>query len=137
MKTSYATSSRKNILTFLQKNSDKTVTVSDISAYLKSIDHDVNLTTIYRYLDKLIADGNIIKYVDEKGKKAVFQYVQNDSHCEDHLHLKCTACGRVIHMDCHFMEEISSHVKSHHHFAIQCKNSIIYGLCDVCSAKNE
>mgnify|MGYP000424079540 CR=1 FL=1 len=49
----YATISRKKILEFLKKNSDRTVAVADIDHYLRTQDCEVNITTIYRYLDKL------------------------------------------------------------------------------------
>ena len=72
----YATISRKKILEFLKKNSDRTVAVADIDHYLKAQDCEVNITTIYRYLDKLAKDGTVIKYVAEKGNQAVYQYVE-------------------------------------------------------------
>ena len=53
----YATISRKKILEFLKKNSDRTVAVADIDHYLKAQDCEVNITTIYRYLDKLASGG--------------------------------------------------------------------------------
>ncbi|MFR8351671.1 MAG: hypothetical protein ACLVB1_02260 [Blautia obeum] len=34
--------------------------------YLKKHDSEVNITTIYRYLDKLAKDGTVIKYVAER-----------------------------------------------------------------------
>ena len=83
----YATISRKKILEFLKKNSDRTVAVADIDHYLKAQDCEVNITTIYRYLDKLAKDGTVIKYVAEKGNQAVYQYVELGHHCEEHLHL--------------------------------------------------
>ena len=46
--------------------------------YLKKHDSEVNLTTIYRYLDKLAKDGTVIKYVAEKGCQAAYQYVEPD-----------------------------------------------------------
>lgn len=49
----YATASRKKILEFLKGNSDRTVTAADIDDYLRGSGSEVNITTIYRYLDKL------------------------------------------------------------------------------------
>ena len=98
----YATISRKKILEFLKKNSDRTVAVADIDHYLKAQDCEVNITTIYRYLDKLAKDGTVIKYVAEKGNQAVYQYVELGHHCEEHLHLQCVKCGKIIHLECEF-----------------------------------
>ena len=63
---SYVTASRKKILEFLKNNSDRTVTAADIDAYLKQSGGEVNITTVYRYLDKLVKDGSVLKYVAEK-----------------------------------------------------------------------
>ena len=83
----YATNSRRKILDFLKSNSDRTVTAADIDQYLKRNGDAVNITTIYRYLDKLATDGTVMKYVAEAGGKAVYQYVELGQHCEEHLHL--------------------------------------------------
>lgn len=133
----YATASRKKILDFLKSNCDRTVTVTDIDHYLKENDSEVNITTIYRYLDKLAGDGTVIRYVAEKGSQAVYQYVERGHHCEEHLHLKCVECGRIIHLECAFMAEISGHILEDHGFALQCKNSILYGVCKECKQQEQ
>ena len=122
----------KRFWEFLKKNSDRTVAVADIDHYLKAQDCEVNITTIYRYLDKLAKDGTVIKYVAEKGNQAVYQYVELGHHCEEHLHLQCVKCGKIIHLECEFMDEISEHILKDHGFKLQCKNSILYGMCSAC-----
>lgn len=129
---SYTTASRTKILEYLKKNGDRTVNVNDISNYLKENQNEVNITTIYRYLDKLAKEGTVIKYVAEKGNQAVYQYVEQGHHCDEHLHLKCVKCGCIIHLECDFMREIAEHIKKDHGFELQCKNSIIYGMCSKC-----
>lgn len=131
----YATASRKKILEFLKGNCDRTVTAADIALYLKQNDSEVNITTIYRYLDKLVKDGMVMKYVAEKGSQAVYQYVGQGHRCEEHLHLKCVKCGCVMHLECAFMGEIAEHIQKNHGFALQCKNSILYGVCSECAGK--
>lgn len=129
---SYTTVSRKKILDFLKSSSEKTVTAADVDSYLKSKNSEVNITTIYRYLDKLSKEGTVIKYVAEKGSQTAYQYVEPGRKCEEHLHLKCVRCGKIIHLDCHFMQEISSHILDSHGFTLQCKNSMLYGICRDC-----
>lgn len=128
----YATANRKKILDFLKENHNRTLTVADIDAHLKGCDSEVNITTIYRYLDKLEKESTVIKYVAEKGSQATYQYVEQGHNCEDHLHLQCVKCGKVIHLECHFMHEILEHVEKEHGFMMQCKNSIVYGTCKDC-----
>ena len=57
----YATTSRKKILEYLMANSDRTVTVTDIDQYLKKHDNEVNITTLYRYRDKLAKEGTVMR----------------------------------------------------------------------------
>ena len=33
-----------------------------------------------------------------------------------HLHLKCVQCGRIYHLDCHFMDEVRAHLMAEHGF---------------------
>ena len=73
---SYATASRRKILEYLKNSNDHTVTAADVDEYLREHDSEVNITTIYRYLDKLAKDGTVIKYVAEKGCQAAYQYVE-------------------------------------------------------------
>ena len=133
----YNTAARNRILECLRDNKDRTLNANDILKVLSDAGNDVNITTVYRYLDKLTEDGQVMKYVAENGTRAVFQYVGEEHHCEDHLHLQCTRCGAIIHLDCSFMDEISEHVLLVHGFRIQCRNSIIYGLCQNCLEKTK
>ena len=131
----YNTAARSRILGFLKENKDRTVNANDILNWLNNQGNDVNITTIYRYLDKLTESGEVMKYTAENGTRAVFQYVGEKQHCEEHLHLQCVRCGAILHLDCGFMDEISEHVMNEHGFRIQCRNSIIYGECSRCLEK--
>ena len=71
----------------------------------------------------------------QKGKQATFQYIEDGHHCEQHLHLQCTKCGRIFHLECDFMGEIATHIQREHGFYIECKKSIIYGICKDCVKK--
>ena len=132
----YNTAARSRILGFLKENKDRTVNANDILNWLNDQGNDVNITTIYRYLEKLTESGEVMKYIAENGTRAVFQYVGEKQHCEEHLHLQCVRCGAILHLDCDFMDEISEHVMNEHGFRIQCRNSIIYGECNRCLEKD-
>ncbi len=130
---SYTTASRKKILEYLKENHNRTLTAAEIDSYLKESGNEVNITTIYRYLDKLEKEDTVMKYVAEKGSQAVYQYIEQGHQCENHLHLKCTKCGTILHLECDFMHEIAEHIQKEHGFVLQCKNSIVYGICRECS----
>lgn len=135
-KREYKTKSRKLIQEYLKGEKDHAVSISDIEQFLEEQEEHINPSTIYRYLDKLVAEHKVLKYQKEDGKKAVFQYVEEDS-CHEHLHLQCVKCGKMIHLNCGFMEEISDHMAEHHHFRLQCQNSILYGVCEVCEKNDQ
>ena len=72
-----------------------------------------------------------------KGERAVYQYADEAHHCHEHIHLKCTRCGEIFHMDCHFMDEVRQHLQAEHGFTLQCEGSILYGVCRRCAQQQE
>lgn len=134
MAKSYSTVSHTKIMKFLTENRDKTVTVGDIEVYLKEQGLEVNVSTIYRFLNKLNDSGELMKYAAGKGEMSSFQYIGGGrpQSCLEHLHLHCVECGRIIHLECSFMREISEHIMEHHGFALKCESSVLYGVCNEC-----
>jgi Fur family ferric uptake transcriptional regulator len=129
----YSKVSHTMIMKYLMDNREKVVTVNDIDCYLKEQGVEVNISTIYRFLNKLSDGGEVMKYVASKGEMSSFQYVNETEHqCREHLHLNCTGCGKIIHLECGFMKEISRHIIAHHGFELQCESSVLYGLCKDC-----
>ena len=134
---SYNTKSRQFILDFLKQNSDTTVSVSDILEYLGNLGVSVNFTTVYRYLNKLTREREVIKLTDENGQRSVYQLIGHKNGCDEHIHIQCTECGKLEHVECEFMEHIKSHFYEGHGFIIKCEGSIIYGICADCGKKNK
>ena len=130
----YNTRTRQLILDYLINNCQHAVSASNILEHLEAQGASPNPTTVYRYLDKLAGEQRIMKYVADKGERAVFQYVDEGRHCREHLHLKCVQCGRIYHLDCHFMDEVRAHLMAEHGFTLQCEGSVLYGLCRSCAA---
>ena len=58
----------------------------------------------------------------------------NKKYGSKRLHLKCVRCGRIYHLDCHFMDEVRAHLMAEHGFTLQCEGSVLYGLCRSCAA---
>ena len=127
---SYNTKARKYILEFLEK-SEKTVSVAEILAYLNNNDVNINQTTVYRYLNHLLDEGRVLRIVDGASKKALYQLARDET-CEGHIHIKCISCGKLEHLDCDFMNELSEHIKENHRFDLKCDNSVLSGVCEEC-----
>jgi Fur family ferric uptake transcriptional regulator len=132
----YQTKNRQRILSFLKENREKTVSAADIYEELERQGVSVNITTVYRYLERLLKEKKVKKYITDSGSKSSYQYVEDGEHCEEHLHLQCVECGQVIHLDCTFMDEIAQHLYSHHQFTLDCGASVLYGKCKKCSGKS-
>lgn len=131
-KKNYRTAARTHITDFLKKNADRSVSVHDIMKSLEEDSFEVNISTVYRYLGKLSEEGVVNKYSSDNGEQALFQYTAPSRNCDDHLHMQCKECGRMIHLDCDFMDEITEHIMKHHGFEISCKGSVLYGICEKC-----
>jgi len=83
----------------------------------------------------LVENGIIRKYVAEEGKSACFQYISPDGDCHNHYHFKCSKCGKLYHISCSMMNEISSHVLKEHGFVIDASKTVFYGECKECADK--
>ena len=92
----YATASRRKILEILKESKDKTVTAAQIGEQLRQMDSEVNITTIYRYLDRLEKDGTVIRYVSGQGSQAAYQYVEQGKCIVDATRL----VRRLIPLEC-------------------------------------
>lgn len=133
----YRTRNREMMLAYLKENRERTVYASDIRQHMIAQGANVNITTIYRFLDKLQEEHKVLKYASDKGESAGFQYIDEETGCEDHLHVKCACCGRVVHLNCGFMDEIKNHLKCHHNFELQCSGSSLFGICENCREKEK
>lgn len=133
MPQNYNTKARKMILEFLENNSETTVCVTEIMDYLTTKGLTVNLTTVYRYLNKLTSEQKVIKLSGEDGQKAVYQLIHHQKTCDEHIHTQCIKCGKLIHLECDFMNELKTHLREGHGFELKCKGSILYGLCEDCA----
>jgi Fur family ferric uptake transcriptional regulator len=133
----YSTQKREKIMQYLQDNRDRTVTIGDIVLYLQGVGLTVNISTIYRYLEKLEQQGLLLKTVNGKREQSSFQYIGDRDECHNHLHMKCQMCGTVFHLDCGFMEEIAGHIMKEHGFSINCQDSYLTGICAQCTDKDK
>ncbi len=136
-KQDYNTKARQIILKYLEDKREGTVSAADILAHLEKNGLSVSHTTVYRYLNKLNAERKVLKFVEDETQVSVYQFIGTDKDCDEHIHIKCTVCGRLIHLDCGFMHDIKEHLYSSHGFELQCDGSILYGVCRECLQKNK
>lgn len=133
----YKTKQRTLISECMKNNREKALTVDEICEELKKMGVSVGRTTVYRYIDSLQKSGEVRRFSEEKGKSATYQYVDGHSRCHEHLHMKCTTCGKLVHLSCDFMSGVCSHLYEHHKFRVDNSKTTIFGICDSCYVKEQ
>ena len=131
----YHTRQGQIILDYMRTLGDSHVTVNQLVrrfAGAGDAGPGISQTTIYRQLEKLLAQGKIRKYLPGEGESACYQYVEDGSGCREHFHLICDRCGALIHVDCDRLEEIRAHLLLEHKFQIDLLKTVLYGTCDAC-----
>lgn len=129
----YNTKSKKEIMEYLVSHSEQRVSATDIITYLRDKGSRINQTTIYRNLDKMTESGEILKYKTADSESTLYQCIKNHNNCRNHLHLQCDKCGKIIHLECGFMDKISGHLLADHGFRLKCNGSMLLGTCKACS----
>ena len=51
--------------------------------------------------------------------------------------LKCEKCGAIAHLDCSHLGELYAHLAAEHHFVINPRRTLFYGLCEACAQEEE
>jgi len=128
----YQTNVRNTIDECFDINYERTINFNDINNYLLERGIKVNKTTIYRYLDKLLKTEKIKRYLDEDGKQSGYILVLSDHCMNSHIHLKCVKCNKIIHLNCKFNNEMLDYISKEYKFEVDCKQTIVYGICDEC-----
>ena len=135
MKREYQTRFKKEMMDFILAHRDIRFSAAEIHDYMTGKGVITNLVTVYRNLDKLTAAGQLIKSKNAADGSAFYQYEDPDEDCENHLHLQCEKCGKVLHVDKSVMESFNVYTKGKLGFHLNCKSSSLTGLCSECAAE--
>lgn len=131
----YNTKQKSAIMSCVKTMGDKHFTIDSLCEKMQKGGEMIGRTTVYRFVEKLSAEGVLRKYNALSGESVCYQYVGENNSCHEHFHLKCEKCGKLFHMDCREMSELVEHIKSHHGFYLNPLKTVIYGVCEVCSTK--
>ncbi len=126
MRSTYQTKQKGQLLNVLQREK-KEFTIHDI---YEKLNGTIGLTTIYRFIDKLVEEGSVQKILG-KGNTTYYQYLEECLE-DNHFYLKCSCCGKVIHVDCDCVKDLSYHIQKEHQFQLEENHILISGLCKKC-----
>lgn len=129
----YKTKQGEVLLDYLKRLDGQHANAAQIAAYLSG---KVGLTTVYRQLDKLTAQGVVKKSVIA-GEAACYQYVGGEEINYRQFHLVCLKCKKLIHLDCSEFEQLCGHIYAEHDFLPDPLCTSIYGTCRSCLEKEK
>lgn len=127
----YNTETHRKILEFLKSHREKSFSAEEILLNLS--DSGVRKSTVFRQLAKLSQDMEIKRIASSSSRSVRYQYVDRE-HCGAHLHLKCTSCGKLLHLGDEITEFFEKSIKSAKSFSID-TSAFIPGVCDKCKKK--
>ncbi len=131
----YKTKQKKAVMEFIKKG--HAYTIEEIIDGLDSNCHPSERpakSSIYRIVSGLVEEGYLKRQVKQGSRQ--FAYQLSELECQgSHLHLKCTECGRLIHMDDAVSANILDEVLNNQDFAVDEEQTFILGKCSKCKGK--
>ena len=130
----YKTKQQDLLLSCFKAMQNRHFTAEDVRAYFMKKNISIGIATIYRQIEKFVAQGVVQKYFLGEQNAACFEYMGEKCHKDvSHFHLKCEKCGTLIHLECHDLEKLGSHLMAEHGFTLDPFHTVFYGLCKNCS----
>lgn len=126
----YQTAGKKWLLTFLQQHGDTAFTIEEIISHLSGKDAP-GKSTLYRLLPQLVEAGLVKRFAKEHSRQFVYQAV-GCTHHDDHLHLKCTDCGKILHLTHQDTHSLLHVILQNNDFAVDERKTVLFGRCAAC-----
>lgn len=124
----YKTGKREKIISWLKERKEGAYSLEEIC---NAVTDGSGRSTVYRLVSELVREGTLRRLADGKSRHVTYQYV-GDSHCKEHLHLKCMECGRLIHLDAECSRNVGQALMQTEKFTIDTE-AFLYGKCADCS----
>ena len=124
---------RTALLAFLNENPDKTFSAKEIAQALAS--KHISKSSVYRNLAELEAEEKIKRLSKSGSREAYYQFYDN-SDCKNHIHLSCTKCGKIFHMEKIQAEKLVNALEASEGFEINVGETTLYGTCKNCGEKH-
>lgn len=115
----------RNILVVLEE-ADTILSVQEISEKLKEINREIDITTIYRILEKL-ASVELIHEVEGKWIRCT-----DPENPDEHHFLICENCGKSEEIFLDYRKAIAKQLKKEKGFDLNRVSLTFYGICRDC-----
>lgn len=128
----YKTKVRTLIINYLKLNSDRRFTAREIYDSIKDQAGSLNQTTIYRNMDRLCEEGELVRYKEPNRNAWYYQYSDEHKHCNRHMHAQCSTCGKIFHLEKPFVDEFTDRIRTMYGLDVSPSDTIIIGQCEDC-----
>ena len=108
------------------------ITAEDIYARVRDWTNVVNIATVYRTLDLLVAIG-LASRADLWDGRVVYTTFQHGQH----VHLVCRHCGEVLNADYQIIAPLGKQIQSLYQFTPDLQHLSMVGVCADCQNKFE
>ena len=121
----YQTEQRSQLLAFLKKHKDCALTIDAIASGMQADPDSAN---------PLMDENLVTCFAKSSGGKSSYQLIDGQ-HCHCHMHLKCTDCGKLLHMSDEASDRLLSQVRAVSGFDLDMDRTLLFGLCEICKKK--
>ena len=128
----YETRQRKLLQDFVEKNSDKHFTIEELGKMIAGI----SVSALYRNVNQMVRGGTLRRFRQEGQRKLLYQYI-GLGECSEHLHLKCSKCGMILHVDNDSTNSFVRELRQNLHFELDKTATILFGDCITCKSNSE
>lgn len=125
----YQTEQKKLLLSYLSSHADRAFTLEELAAVMTEC--GVGKSTVYRLVARLSEEGAVRRYAKEEGRGYTYQYHEG-AECHSHLHLRCTVCGRVIHLSEEISRLFAHTLLCEDKFHLDDSRTLLFGRCEEC-----
>ncbi len=132
IKSEYRTKPRNAIIEYLKENADTRFTARDILNALNSKDNSLDRSTIYRNLERLSREGQLVKYKESDVNATCYQYSEGHGSCHMHVHAQCLVCGKIFHIDNKHLRKAATSMKAEYGIEIDYGKTVIMCRCSDC-----
>lgn len=129
----YRTAQKNELLSYLREHCDEQFSAAQLS---EALGGSVGESTVYRLVDGLTREGVLKAFPRRSGRGYLYQYHRGQD-CDRHFHLKCSGCGRLMHLECEQSNTLLAHILEEHGFSVNLGESILYGECESCRRKKQ
>ena len=123
----YQTAQRERLTTFFEKHPNRQYTIESLEEAVRGI----SKSAIYRNINQMVEDGAVRRFQKEGSRKFLYQYM-GDPACSNHLHLTCSDCGVVYHMDTPSSVVVSNTLTTLANFNLDTSKTMLFGHCSSC-----